>query len=226
MHFLLVEDTIDVAEAIIGRFSKAGHAVEHAANRADAEHLVAVNSYDLIILDVNLPDGSGISLLKQIRLNGNPVPVLVLTARLAVDEKIGALDVGADDYMVKPFDLGELEARIRAIIRRRSGETSAVLKAGNLQFDMVDRSVTVAGELRELTRRELVLLEIFLTGRGRVLEKEELLTRLFGMEGDSSANAVELYVGRLRRKIEGSDLEIRTLRGLGYQARTNDRDAQ
>ncbi len=225
MHFLLVEDTIDVAEAIIGRFSKAGHAVEHAANRADAEHLVAVNSYDLIILDVNLPDGSGISLLKQIRLSGNPVPVLVLTARLAVDEKIGALDVGADDYMVKPFDLGELEARIRAIIRRRSGETSAVLRAGNLQFDMVERSVTVAGELRELTRRELVLLEIFLTSRGRVLEKEELLTRLFGMEGDSSANAVELYVGRLRRKIEGSDLEIRTLRGLGYQARSSERDA-
>lgn len=219
MRFLLVEDTLDVAEAIRDRFEKAGHVVELAQRYADAEQLASFNSYDLIILDVNLPDGSGLDLLRELRQAQNVVPVLVLTARLAVDDKISALDFGADDYMVKPFDLGELEARVRAIIRRQAGGARPVLQAGNLQFDMTDRAVTVNDEVRELTRREQILLEIFLTNRGRVLEKEELLTRLFGLNGESNPNAVELYVGRLRRKIEGADLEIRTLRGLGYQAR-------
>ncbi|HET7412612.1 MAG TPA: response regulator transcription factor [Pararhizobium sp.] len=218
MRFLVVEDTIDVADAVVGRFESAGHVCDHAANAADAWHFTSLTDYDLVILDINLPDGSGIDLLKRMRKARNAAPVLVLTARLAVDDKIVTLDNGADDYMVKPFDLGELEARVRAIVRRRSGEDRPVLQAGNLLFDMAARLVTVAGEMRELTRREQILLEIFLIHRGRVLEKEELLTRLFGFEADTSANAVELYVGRLRRKIAGSDLEIRTLRGLGYQA--------
>ncbi len=222
MRFLLVEDTFDVAEAIIERFSKAGHIVEPAYNLADAEQLADFNEYDLIILDVNLPDGMGLDLLKRLRTRKSPVPVLVLTARLEIDDRISALDLGADDYMVKPFDLGELEARTRAILRRKAGNTTPVLEAGNLRFDMAERSVTVAGDLRELTRREQILLEIFLTHKGRVLDKSDLLTKLFGLEAESNANAVELYVGRLRRKIEGSDLEIRTLRGLGYQARLAD----
>lgn len=219
MRFLLVEDTADVAEAIVERFSRAGHVVEHAVTVADAEHLADFNEYDLMILDVNLPDGLGTDLLKRLRARQSTVPVLILTARLAIDDRISALDLGADDYMVKPFDLGELEARTRAILRRRAGGTTTVLEAGNLRFDMVERTVSVDGELRELTRREQILLEIFLTHKGRVFDKQELLTKLFGLEAESNANAVELYVGRLRRKVEGSDLEIRTLRGLGYQAR-------
>lgn len=219
MRFLLVEDTADVAETIIESFSKTGHVVEHATTLADAGQFSDFNEYDLVILDVNLPDGMGLELLKRLRSRGNPVPVLVLTARLAIDDRIGALDLGADDYMVKPFDLGELQARVRALLRRRSGNTTAVLEAGRLRFDMTDRTVTVSGEPRELTRREQVLLEIFLTKMGRVLDKQELLTKLFGLDAENSENAVELYVGRLRRKIEGSGLEIKTLRGLGYQAR-------
>ncbi len=219
MRFLLVEDTIDVAEAIIARFAKAGHIVEHATTIADAAQLAEFNTYDLAILDVNLPDGIGFDLLKSLRARKDTLPVLVLTARLAIDDKISALDLGADDYMVKPFDLGELEARARAILRRKSGDVTPVLEAGNLRFDMAERSVSIGGEPRELTRREQVLLEIFLTNRGRVLEKQELLMKLFGLEAENNENAVELYVGRLRRKLEGSDLEIRTLRGLGYQAR-------
>lgn len=218
MYFLVVEDTIDVAEAIVGRFVKAGHVCDHAATVSDAWQFASLSDYDLIILDINLPDGSGTDLLKRLRTARNSVPVLMLTARLAMDDKISTLDEGADDYMVKPFDLGELEARARAIVRRRKGEDRLVLEEGNLSFDMAARSLTVAGETRELTRREQILLEIFLMNRGRVLEKEALLTRLFGLDADSNANAVELYVGRLRRKIAGSDLEIRTLRGLGYQA--------
>lgn len=223
MRYLLVEDTIDVAEAIMERFSRDGHVVESVTTLADAEQLSDFNEYDLVILDVNLPDGMGLDLLKRLRARHKPVPVLVLTARLEIDDKISALDLGADDYMVKPFDLGELEARTRAILRRKAGNTTPVLEAGNLQFDMAKRSVTVNGELRELTRREQILLEIFLTNKGRVLDKNELLTKLFGLEAESNPNAVELYVGRLRRKIEGADMEIKTLRGLGYQAQMTGR---
>ncbi|MEC9245981.1 response regulator transcription factor [Nitratireductor rhodophyticola] len=220
MHFLIVEDTRDVAEAIERRLEKAGHVSDRAETLEDAEHFVAMARHDLIVLDINLPDGSGIAFLKKLRAAGNRVPVLVLTARLAVNDKIDALDLGADDYMIKPFDLGELEARIRAIIRRRSGDADRTLAVGKLTFDMAARRVLIDGEPCELTRREQTLLEIFLTNRDRVLEKEDLLTRLFGHDEERNPNAVELYVGRLRRKIEGSGLEIRTLRGLGYQAVT------
>lgn len=223
MRFLLVEDTEDVAGAIRDRLLRSGHAIDTVGTIADGEQLSALGMYDLIILDVNLPDGSGFDLLKRLRQARNSVPVLVLTARLAVDDKISALDIGADDYMVKPFDLGELEARVRAIVRRKSGANQSLLEAGNLSFDMVERRTLVNGEERELTRREQMLLEIFLTNRGRVLEKEDLLVRLFGLNGESNPNAVEVYIGRVRRKIEGSDLEIRTLRGLGYQARLAER---
>ena len=222
MHFLVVEDTMDVAEAVVARFAGAGHACDHATTVADAWHFASLSAYDLIILDINLPDGSGADLLRRLRAARNAAPVLVLTARLSIDDKISTLDEGADDYMVKPFNISELEARARAIVRRRRGEDRRVIEAGNLRFDMTTRAVTVDEVPRDLTRREQVLLEIFLINRGRVLEKEELLTRIFGFDAETSANAVELYVGRLRRKLAGSDLTIRTLRGLGYQALVDD----
>ena len=218
MHFLVVEDTTDVAEAIIDRLARGGHACDRAETLGDARHFVSASAYDLVILDINLPDGSGLDFLRWLRQRKDAVPVLVLTARLAIDDKIGALDFGADDYMVKPFDLGELEARVRAIVRRRTGESSAVLTAGDLEFNMATRLASVNGETLSLTPREQLLLEIFLTNKGRVLEKDELVMRLFGMDTDAGPNAVELYVGRLRRKLLGAGLEIRTLRGLGYQA--------
>ncbi len=226
MRFLVVEDTQDVAEAIIQRFQKVGHSCDRAATLDQARDFTDLGFYDLIILDINLPDGSGLDFLKRLRAARKNVPVLVLTARLTIDDKIGALDMGADDYMVKPFDLGELEARVRAIVRRRNGEANAVLEAGNLRFDMAGRTVTIGGENCELTRREQMLLEIFLANRGRVLEKEELLTKLFGLDAEASLNAIELYVGRLRRKLRGADLDIRTLRGLGYQAVARQSSAQ
>lgn len=218
MHFLVVEDTADVAEAIIERLGRGGHACDRATSLEDAKHFASASAYDLVILDINLPDGSGLDFLKWIRQRKNAVPVLVLTARLAVDDKIGALDFGADDYMVKPFDLGELEARVRAIIRRRSGESGVQLSSGNLQFDMATRLASIDGQPLSLTPREQLLLEIFMINKGRVLEKDELVMRLFGLEADVGPNAIELYVGRLRRKLAGAAFEIKTLRGLGYQA--------
>ncbi|HKJ63195.1 MAG TPA: response regulator transcription factor [Hyphomicrobiales bacterium] len=218
MRVLVVEDTEDVAEAIVAHFQRQGHVCDHAANREDAAHLAGLEPYDLIILDLNLPDGSGLDLLKELRAAKNPVPVLVLTARMHVEDKIGALDFGADDYLVKPFDLRELEARARAVSRRMHGATDAVVEAGNLRCSFSARSVTVGDQEVELTPREFILLEAFISNLNRVLEKDELYSRLYGLTGEAGLNAVEVYIARLRRKLEGADLEIKTLRSLGYQA--------
>lgn len=219
MRILVVEDTHDVADAILAHFSRQGHVCDHAPDLADARHFASLDPYDLVILDINLPDGSGLSFLKYLRQTKDGVPVLVLTARLQIDDKIDALDIGADDYMVKPFDLRELEARARAITRRQHGESEAVTDVGNMSCNFAAHSVAVAGVDIELTRREFIVLEAFVHNLNRVLPKEELYSRLFGLTGEAGLNAVEVYVARLRRKLGDADLEIKTLRGLGYQAR-------
>lgn len=218
MRILIVEDTEDVAEAILSHFSRQGHVCEVAATIEDAGHFLRLESYDLMILDINLPDGSGLDFLKKLRAAKNSVSVLVLTARLQVDDKIDALDFGADDYLVKPFDLRELEARARAVTRRKHGANEAGISVGNLHCNFADHSVRVNDSDIELTRREFILLEAFMTNLNRVLQKEELYSRLYGLTGEAGLNAVEVYVARLRRKLADASLEIRTLRGLGYQA--------
>jgi len=218
LRILVVEDTEDVAEAILAHFSRQGHVCDVAATLEDASHFAGLDPYDLFILDINLPDGSGLMFLKQLRAAKNGVPVLVLTARMQVEDKIDALDFGADDYLVKPFDLRELEARARAITRRQHGASEAVVTAGNLSCNFAARTVAVDTIEVELTRREFILLETFMGNLNRVLQKEELYSRLYGLTGEAGLNAVEVYIARLRRKLGASDLEIRTLRGLGYQA--------
>lgn len=217
MRILLVEDTEDVADAIASHFGRAGHAVDVAATAEAARDALAVQDYDLIILDINLPDGSGFDILRELRTSRTPTPVLVLTARLAVEDRVSALDVGADDYLVKPFDLRELEARARALLRRSHGTATAVLTFGDLVLDPAALTVTAAGDELTLTRREFRLLEVLMAHAGRVLGKEEIHAKLFGFEEDAGLNAVELYVARLRRKTAGTGVAIRTLRGLGYQ---------
>nr|WP_274709234.1 response regulator transcription factor [Nitratireductor luteus] len=215
---MVVEDTEDVAEAILAHFQKQGHVCEHAATREDAAHFAGLDPFDLIILDLNLPDGSGLDFLKHLRAEKNMVPVLVLTARMHVDDKIDALDFGADDYLVKPFDLRELEARARAVSRRQYGAADTIVEIGNLKCNFAARTVRIGDRDIELTRREFILLEAFAGGLNRVLDKDDLYSRLYGLTGEAGLNAVEVYVARLRRKLEGADLEIKTLRGLGYQA--------
>lgn len=215
---LVVEDAEDVADAIGSHFSRLGHVCDRAASLEDAEHYVSVGDYDVVILDINLPDGSGLVLLRRLRAEKVAVPVLVLTARMQVDDKVDALDYGADDYLVKPFDLRELEARTRAITRRQHGASEAVVEVGNLLCNLASRTVSVDGDPVDVTRREFILLEAFVENLNRVLQKDELHSRLFGLTGEAGLNAVEVYVARLRRKLAGADLQIRTLRGLGYQA--------
>ena len=211
MRLLIVEDADDVCDAIAESLTRVGHVCDRARTLDDARQFLAVQPFDLMILDINLPDGSGFDLLREIRTRGETLAVIMLTARLGVDDRIDALDAGADDYLVKPFDVRELEARVRAVARRRHGETDAMLQAGDVCFNTATRQVTVAGRPCELTRREQSLLEILLSSRGRVIAKDELHSRLFGLDEDTGLNAVELYVARLRKKLASETLEIRTL---------------
>ena len=218
MRLLLVEDAEDVAEAIVASFARRGDAVDHAATVAEAADMLAVQDYDVCILDVTLPDGTGLGLLKDIRAGRDPTPVLILTARATIEERVSALDDGADDYLVKPFDLRELHARVRALARRKAGEGAGVIAYGDVVFDPSGRALSVHGTPVPLTRREFSLLEVMMANRGRVIPKERIFDRMFSFnEEEVGLNAVEIYVARVRRKLEGSRVSIRTLRGLGYQ---------
>lgn len=218
MRLLLVEDTLDVADAIAASFTRRGDAVDHVTTVADASDLIAVQDYDVAILDIELPDGSGIEVLHAMRVARKPTPVLMLTARSEIDERVSALDDGADDYVVKPFDLRELQARVRALARRSAPERAGVIEFGDLVFDPAGRTLRVDGEPVPLTRREFSLLEVMLSNRGRVIPKERIYDRMFSFdEEEVGLNAVEIYIARLRRKLEGCRVSIRTLRGLGYQ---------
>ena len=217
MRILVVEDTTEVAESIIEGFRRIGHNVDWARDGVLAEEILATQVYDLVVLDLNLPGRDGPALLKGYRGRGGTSPVLVLTARGAVEDRVRVLDLGADDYLVKPFDFRELEARARALLRRSAGEATNALVCGAIAIDRETRRVSVAGAPVEMTRRELMLLEILAARPGRVFSKDELLDRLFGLDESPSFNAVEQYVARVRRKLGPAEAQIRTLRGLGYQ---------
>jgi two-component system response regulator TctD len=225
MRLLLVEDTDDVANAVVSVFARSGHAVDHVMTCMDAEEALAVQAYDLVILDINLPDGSGIDILRGARARKLAAPILMLTARLDVEDRIEALDIGADDYLMKPFDLRELEARVRALLRRGADERNAQVEYGDLVLDPAGRTAECNGEALQLTRREFALLEVMMANRGRVLAKERIFNSLFAFEdGEVGLNAVELYIARLRRKLSASQVSIRTLRGLGYQLYVGETD--
>lgn len=218
MRLLLVEDTEDVADAIVASFQRRGDAIDHVASVEDAEDALAVQDYDVVVLDIGLPDGSGLDLLKSARSSGSRAPILMLTARSDVDDRVTALDKGADDYLVKPFDLRELHARVRAMLRRQDPDRSGVIKFGDIIFDPSGLTVEIVGEPISLTRREFSVLEILLANRERVVPKQKLFERMFSFgDEEVNVNAVELYVGRLRKKLAASRVSIKTLRGLGYQ---------
>lgn len=226
MRILLVEDNRDLGEAVEGRLKKEGHSVDWVRDGARALDFARSESFDAVVLDLMLPERDGISVISELRKSGNDVPVLVVTARSEIDDRVGLLDMGADDYLVKPFDLRELEARLRALMRRPAGHTTSILSVGDIALDLAAHTVQVAGEPVELGRREFRLLEILLSRCGQVVSKDRLMQQLFSIDEDVAVNALELYVSRLRRKIERSTVAIATVRGIGYLARTaDDRDA-
>lgn len=217
MRFLLVEDNLELANAISSRMRQDGHVVEHAAKLDDATAFVETGEYDLILLDIMLPDGDGRSFLKRHRESDLDTPVIILTARSQVSDRIGSLDLGADDYVTKPFDHAELEARCRAVLRRKSGNAKTTIEIGGVVFDPVAGHLTVEGEAVKMRNRELRLLELFINAPGQIFSKNKLSDRLFSYDDDASENAIEVYIGRLRKHLIASDLRITTLRGLGYR---------
>lgn len=218
MRVLVVEDAPDMAEAVAIRLGQAGMACDIAESAGAAEDFLAVQRYDVIVLDINLPDRAGTELLAGLRAAGNRVPVLMLTALFSVETRVSALDLGADDYLVKPFDHRELVARVRALHRREAEQKSDAIRFGALSFSPVQLEARVAGEVLDLTRRELALLSLLLRNAGHTISKERLYEGLYSFaETDVGLNAIELYIGRLRKKLAGSGVAIETQRGLGYR---------
>ncbi len=222
MRILVIEDAEDLADAVIDSLRSLGHAVDWAADGHQGDELLRTETYQLIILDVMLPGPDGQTLLRQLRRRGDQTPVLVTTARSQIDAKIHLLDLGADDYIVKPFDLRELEARCRALLRRSHGMASSEAVFGNLVFDAARRTASIDGRPLDLSAREFRLLELFLGNLGRVLTRTALIEQLFDLEQAVTPNAAEMSISRLRRKLEGASVVIRTVHGVGYVGEKKD----
>lgn len=216
MHIILVEDNLSLARGIENALKDQGHAVDHLEDGQDADAFLAHHSADVAVIDINLPRLSGIEIVRRLRGRGDTLPVLILTARGKTSERVAGLDAGADDYLVKPFDMDELVARLRALARRRPQVAPDRETVGQLVYDRAHRTVALAGKPIELPRRELALFELLLDHRGRLIEKDRIADALYGTGAPVEANAVELLISRLRRKIDGSGVTIRTARGLGY----------
>jgi len=217
MRFLLIEDNDELARATAQRLSLDGHAVDRVGDLDGARACVAAARFDLILLDIMLPDGDGRGFLAEARDSGAGTPVIVITARSEVSDRVRLLDLGADDYIVKPFDFAELAARMRAVLRRRGGPADSAVTLSDVTLDTLAGVLRLEGGEEALRNRELRLCEIFFAQPGRIFSKAHLVDRLFGFSEEASENAIEVYVGRLRRKLAGSALSIETVRGLGYR---------
>jgi two-component system OmpR family response regulator len=217
LRLLLVEDHAPLAEALSDGLRRAGFAVDHAADAAAARELAALGGHDLALLDLGLPDGDGLTLLAESRWR-REMPVIVLTARGGLDDRLAGLDGGADDYVVKPVETAELVARCRAVLRRPGGRLGAVLSAGALRLDTTARETTLDGAVIALGRRETGVLEQLLRRKGRVVPRRALEDALYGVDDEVGPNALEAAVSRLRRALEaaGAAVEIRTVRGVGW----------
>ncbi|HKX44703.1 MAG TPA: response regulator transcription factor [Burkholderiaceae bacterium] len=215
MRFLLVEDDAVLGTVVQRSLQDAGHRVDLATTLDEGRHYWRVQPFDAVLLDLNLPDGNGLSLLREVRSRRDRTPVLVLTARNRTDERIAGLDAGADDYLGKPFELAEVEARLRALVRR-SRDTDDNVGVGELSIDRRASRVFLRGQPLELPAREFEVLRELLTPPGRVVSKRELSDKLSSFDDALGPNALEAFVSRLRRKLAGSGAGIRTLRGLGY----------
>jgi len=217
MRILVIEDEARITEILLEALTRAGFTVDSAIRCAEARDAISVTAYDAAVLDLGLPDGDGRTLLAELQSSGNKVPVLVLTARDAVEDRVSGLDAGADDYLVKPFATAEVIARVRALLRRPGGALGVTLQAGNVSFDTIGRDVRVGTTVVALPRREGAILEHLMRRLGRVIPKTVLEERLY-IDDELESNAIPVHVHHLRRKLEaaGATTEIHTVRGVGY----------
>jgi len=216
MRILLVEDDATLGNAIHRSLLKAGYAVDWAKNGHDGDLALHGQIYEAVVLDIGLPIMNGFEVLRRMRTRKITTPVIILTALDELEDRVKGLDLGADDYLAKPFSLPELEARLRAQIRRSNTVTNSYIEHGALRMEMKDRLITVNDEAMSLSPRELSVLEILMMRAGRVVSKESLMESLCSWNEDVGNNAIEVYVHRLRKKLEPSGINIRTVRGLGY----------
>ena len=216
MRILVAEDDKVLADGLCRSLRNAGYAVDHVGNGSEADSAVQLHDYDLLILDLGLPQLPGLEVLKRLRARNARLPVLILTAADSVEQRVRGLDLGADDFMAKPFALTELEARVRALVRRSMGASSTLLRHGQLRYDQVGRTAWIADQPLDLSAREVGLLEILLQRAGRLVSKEQIVMHLCEWGEEVSNNAVEVYMHRLRKKLEGGGIRITTVRGLGY----------
>lgn len=220
MRLLLVEDDELLGDAVKTGLTQFGYVVDWLKDGEAARGALRSESFELIILDLGLPKLSGISLLQTMRLDGNATPVIILTARDSIESRIKGLDSGADDYIIKPFDLNELSARIRALTRRSQGRADTALQYRNITLDPAAHSVMVDQQLINVPRREFALLQKLLENSGHVLSREQLMQSIYGWDEDVDSNALEVHIHNLRKKLNANF--IRTIRGVGYMAEKNE----
>jgi two-component system, OmpR family, response regulator len=216
MRLLIAEDDQVLADGLLRSLRGAGYAVDQVGNGVDADAALATHEFDLLILDLGLPRLHGLEVLRRLRQRGSKAPVLILTADDSVEQRVHGLDLGADDYMAKPFSLQELEARVRALTRRGLGAASNVIRHGPLSFDATGRVAYINEQMVDLSAREIGLLEVLLQRAGRLVSKDQLVERLCEWGDEVSNNTIEVYIHRLRKKIEQGSVRIATVRGLGY----------
>jgi two-component system response regulator TctD len=216
MRILLVEDNRTLSDWLSRTLQRDRYTVECAYDGDDANHRLRTESYDLVILDLGLPQMSGEDVLRRLRARDDNVPVLILTARDTVQERVGGLDIGADDYVAKPFDVAELEARIRVLLRRSANHKNPIHRCGALSLDSNTRIFAIGDAPLSLTPREHALLEALISKMGKTVSKQALADSLFTLNDNVSPDAIEIYVHRVRKKLESCDASIITLRGLGY----------
>ena len=216
MRILLVEDNRALSEGLVAILRGSGYAVDVVSDGASADAVTATENFDLVILDLTLPEMDGLDVLRSMRARQNKAAVLILTARGTQEEKIKGLDLGADDYMIKPFDVSEFEARVRVLLRRQAGLRSSLVSYGSVSFDLNSRSFSAGGITLDIPARELGLLEILFMRAGKVVAKEAIIQSLTAFDDDLSANAIEQYVSRLRKRLAPHGLTVRTARGIGY----------
>ena len=220
MRLLLVEDNDRLAQLVVKGLSEAGFTVDRVARLDEAAAALAAGKFDTVVLDLSLPDGDGGEWLRKRRAAGDKLPVLMLTARASTGDKVKGLNSGADDYLAKPFEMEELVARLKALLRRPGGVLGLTLELGRLSFDTVHRETAVAGRRLSLSASELTLLELLLRRAGRVVPRRLLEEGLYGFDDDVGPNSLEAHVSRLRKKLEAAEagVQIHTLRGVGYLA--------
>jgi len=216
MRVLVIEDDTTLGHALQEFLGNQGYAVDWLKEGDRVEGAVAGQTYDLLLLDLNLPGMGGLEVLQRLRVNGYQGQVLILTARDGLDDRVAGLDAGADDYVTKPFELVVLAARVRALARRSHGQAQTVLECGPLTFDTVGRQIRVAGKRLALSVRELSVLEMLMARSGRVVTKQQIVNSLSAWDADFSENAVEVYIYRLRKRLDGTGASIQTVRGFGY----------